>query len=83
MKCVTQYLAMVGVLFIPYSISQADLLPASMMFSQMDRNEDGKINRKEINKQSLLAQEFDKVDRNQDGNLDKKEFEYFIVSIDL
>lgn len=68
---------------LPLFSAQAELLPAREMFVQMDQNNDGFINRKEINKQSMLAVEFDNVDKNKDGNLDDKEFEYFIAVVDL
>ncbi len=68
---------------IPLSSVNAELLPIDSLFKQMDQDNDGYINRKEINKQSLLANEFDKVDKNKDGNLDNKEFEYFIAVADL
>ena len=61
----------------------AELLPVSSLFSEMDVNKDGVINRQEINKRSLLATEFDKIDKNQDDSLDFREFEYFVVSINI
>lgn len=70
-------------LLLPVFSVHGELLPAHKMFVQMDQNNDGFINRKEINKQSMLAVEFDNVDKNKDGNLDDKEFEYFIAVVDL
>jgi len=67
----------------PAYATHADLLPPSTLFEQMDRDKDGYINRNEINKQSLLANEFDSVDKNNDGNLDSGEFEFFIAVVDL
>jgi len=73
-----------AVLFLlPFATTQAELLPIESLFKQMDQNKDGYINRKEINKQSLLANQFDSVDKNKDGNLDNSEFEYFIAAADL
>ena len=63
--------------------TQADLLPVSSIFSELDANKDGVINRQEINQKSLLATEFDKIDKNQDDGLDFHEFEYFVVSINI
>jgi len=80
-KVISLFLAMAFLL--PLSAVNAELLPIDSLFKQMDQDKDGYINRKEINKQSLLASEFDKVDKNQDGNLDDKEFEYFIAVADL
>lgn len=63
--------------------AQAELLPVSAIFSEMDVNKDGVINRQEVNKRSVLATEFDKIDKNQDDGLDFKEFEYFVVSVNI
>ena len=76
-------LSLFAALLLPLFSVHAELLPAREMFVQMDQNNDGFINRKEINKQSMLAMEFDNVDKNKDGNLDNKEFEYFIAVVDL
>jgi len=79
----------VGSLVILMSLSlintavSADLFPLSSLFSQMDLNKDGLINRAEINKKSLLGKEFDNFDKNQDGNLDPSEFEFFIVTANI
>jgi len=62
---------------------QAELLPVSSIFSEMDANKDGVINRQEVNKKSMLAKEFDKIDKNQDDGLDFREFEYFVVSVNI
>jgi len=80
-KVISLLLAMI--LLLPISAVNAELLPIKSLFKQMDQDKDGYINRKEINKQSLLANEFDNVDKNKDGNLDNKEFEYFIAVVDL
>lgn len=66
-----------------FSTVQAELLPIDALFKQMDQNKDGYIARKEINKQSLLATQFDRVDKNKDGNLDTREFEHFIAAADI
>jgi len=63
--------------------THAELFPVSSIFSEMDANKDGLINRQEINKKSLLATEFDKVDKNKDDSLDFREFEYFVVSVNI
>jgi len=63
--------------------AHAELLPVSSIFSEMDTNKDGVIDRQEINKRSILAAEFDKVDKNQDNSLDFREFEYFVVSVNI
>lgn len=71
------------VFILPAYAIHAELLPAATLFEQMDTDKDGFINRSEINKQSLLANEFDSVDKNKDGNLDSGEFEFFIALVDL
>jgi len=63
--------------------AHAEFLPVSSLFSEMDVNKDGVINRQEINKNSMLAIEFDKIDKNQDDGLDFSEFEYFVVSVNI
>ena len=63
--------------------AHAELIPVTSIFSEMDVNKDGVINRQEINKKSILANEFDKVDKNNDDNLDFNEFEHFIVSVNI
>ena len=63
--------------------AQAELIPVTSIFSEMDVNKDGVIDRQEINKKSILANEFDKVDKNNDNNLDFNEFEHFIVSVNI
>lgn len=63
--------------------TQAEVLPVSNLFLQMDINKDGKINLEEVNKRSLLAKEFEKFDKNQDGNLDSFEFEFFVATFNI
>ncbi|MDH3325914.1 MAG: hypothetical protein OEM38_04260 [Gammaproteobacteria bacterium] len=62
---------------------KANLLTVSSLFSQMDSDKDGVIRPFEINKQSLLSNEFNEVDRNRDGVLDSTEFEVFIAKADI
>ena len=62
---------------------QAELIPVSSIFTEMDANKNGVIDRQEINKKSILANEFDKVDKNKDNNLDYNEFEFFIASVNI
>ena len=61
----------------------ADTLESNTLFIKMDTDNDGYINRNEINRNSLLSIEFDKVDKDNDGNLNPQEFENYLVSIDL
>jgi len=63
--------------------SESNLLTVSSLFSQMDSDKDGVIKPNEINKQSMLSNEFTRVDRNSNGSLDPKEFEIFIVIADI
>ena len=63
--------------------AQAELIPVSSIFTEMDANKNGVIDRKEINKKSILANEFDKVDKNKDNILDYNEFEFFIASVNI
>ncbi len=75
-----------GMLFmfsLSISAAEADLLTVSSLFTQMDIDKDGLINRNEINKRSLLADEFETVDRNRDGSLDQIEFEIFIAQANM
>lgn len=81
-KLAGKLLAISVIMLISFS-ARAELLPVSSIFSEMDTNKDGVINRQEINKKSLLASEFDNIDKNQDNSLDFSEFEYFVVSINI
>jgi len=62
---------------------ETNLLTISSLFAQMDSDKDGVIKRNEINKHSLLSNEFNNVDKNRDGALDPREFEIFIVKADI
>ena len=72
----------IGFVFIILPV-HAELIPVTSIFTEMDANKNGVIDRKEINKKSILANEFDKVDKNNDDNLDFTEFEHFIVSVNI
>ena len=49
----------------------------------MDIDKDGMIEPDEVNKQSMLSNEFSRVDKNSDGALDPKEFEIFIAKVGI
>ena len=78
-----QLFILITLCVIAFSSANADLMPIESLFKQMDQDKDGYIERNEINKQSLLATQFDKADKNKDGNLDNREFEVFIASADI
>jgi len=86
MKIFTHYgllLLLTGLCSIPLHATQGDFLTASSLFTQMDADKDGVIKPDEINKQSMLSNEFNNVDRNSDGVLDPLEFEIFIVKTNI
>ena len=63
--------------------AETGLLSVSSLFTQMDIDKDGVIKPDEVNKQSMLSNEFSRVDQNSDGSLDPKEFEIFIAKVGI
>jgi len=45
-----------------------------MTFNQLDRNDNGRISKKEAKRSLKLAEQFDKLDRNDNGKLSRREF---------
>ena len=67
----------------PILAAETGLLSVSSLFTQMDIDKDGVIKPDEVNKQSMLSNEFSRVDQNSDGSLDPKEFEIFIAKVGI
>lgn len=84
MKSISIYtLLLISVFSMPLHAGDANLLTVSSLFTQMDSDKDGVIKPNEINKQSILSNEFQTVDSNNDGSLDPTEFEIFIAKADI
>jgi len=48
---------------------------ASLVFTALDANKDGKVTQAEAQKNAAVAQMFAQADKNKDGSLSKAEFE--------
>ena len=79
----THILLLITLYGAPLYASDSNLLAVSSLFVQMDSDKDGVIKPNEINKQSMLSNEFKNVDSNRDGALDPVEFEVFIAKVDI
>ena len=88
MKPYSSHILLIALCSMPLYVSELhanepNLLEVSSLFTQMDSDNDGVLKPDEINKQSMLSNEFKSVDSNRDGALDPNEFEIFIAKADI